>query len=128
MPTAYFPAREGELYTQEQFLKMRSSKRTYFRCARKYTNKPYKIIESSPSPVYLVVCGLDGFSREIIRILSCLASLQHTSYFIILVSDQDTLPNDGVGLVDGRCSSGYYTICFFSDDPVAGTSDKVKLT
>lgn len=91
------------------------------------TNKLYKIIESSPGPVCFVVRGLDGFYCEFTRIVSFLARLEHTSHFVILVCEHDSLPNHGVGLADSPCSSGYYTICFFSDDLIAGPSDKVKL-
>lgn len=81
-------------------MKMKSSKRSYFRCATTYTDGLYKIIESSPGPVCLVVRGLDGSSCEITRILSFLNGLGYTVYFTILVSERDTLPNNGNGLVD----------------------------
>lgn len=81
-------------------MKMKSCKRSYFRCAKRYTDELYKIIEPSPGPVCLDVRGLDGFSCEITRILSFLNGLGYTVYFIILVSERDTLPNNGNGLVD----------------------------
>jgi hypothetical protein len=59
-------------------MNMKSSKRTYFCCAKGCTDGIRKIVESSPGLVCLIVCGLDGFSCKITRILAFLASLRHT--------------------------------------------------
>ena len=83
-----------------------------FRRAKTATKVLNERIVIISGPTCLVIRGLNGFGTDFDRMRRRAEECDHDVFFILLIKDNEYLPNKGADLLDGWSSSGYNIVFF----------------